>query len=98
MASEGQSDSVPCVQLVDGARVLARGAADGELPELVACTDSLVFVATSRGYLRSWSVSGVQRSVLNPCGHIVTMVGAGERLAVVFEDSYPLEGGGGDGA
>ena len=25
----------------------------GELPELVACTDSLVFVATSRGYLRS---------------------------------------------
>ena len=70
----------------------------GELPELVACTDSLVFVATSRGDLRSWSVSGVQRSVLNPCRHVVTMVGAGERLAVVFEDSYPLEGGGGDGA
>ena len=69
----------------------------GELPDLVACSDSMVFVATSRGYVRSWSVSGVQRSVLNPCGHIVTMVAAGEHLAIVFEDSYPLDGAAGDG-
>lgn len=64
----------------------------GELPDLVACTDSMVFVYTSRGYLRMWSVSGVQQSILSPCGHVVSMVGSGSQLCLVYEDSYPLEG------
>jgi len=62
----------------------------GELPDLVACTDSMVFVYTSKGYLRCWSVSGVQNSILTPCGHVVTMVGNDRTLCVVYEDSYPL--------
>lgn len=65
----------------------------GELPDLVACSDTMVFVVTSRGYVRSWSVSGVQLSILHPCDHIVTLVGSRNRLAIVYEDSYPLEGG-----
>lgn len=52
----------------------------------------MVFVYTSRGYLRCWSVSGVQSSVLTPCGRVVTMVGNDKMLCVVYEDSYPLEG------
>lgn len=64
----------------------------GELPDLVACTDSMVFVYTSRGYLRTWSVSGIQQSILSPCGHVVSMVGNGSQLCLVYEDSYPLEG------
>ena len=51
----------------------------------------MVFVYTSRGYLRSWSVSGVQQSVFTPCGHVVTMVGNDNMLCIVYEDSYPLE-------
>ena len=51
----------------------------------------MVFVYTSRGYLRSWSVSGIQQSVLTPCGHVVTMVGGEKTLCVVYEDSYPLQ-------
>ncbi len=62
----------------------------GELPDLVACTDSMVFVYTSRGYLRCWSVSGVQNSILTPCDHVVTMVGNDRTLCVVYEDSYPV--------
>lgn len=36
----------------------------GELPDLVACTDSMVFVYTSRGYLRTWSVGGSSEPLL----------------------------------
>ena len=64
----------------------------GELPDLVACTDSMVFVYTSRGYLRCWDVSGVQKSILTPCNHVVSMVGNDSLLCIVYEDSYPLEG------
>lgn len=63
-----------------------------ELPDLVACTDSMVFVYSSRGFLRSWSVCGLQKSVLTPCNRVVTMVGDAERLALVFEDSLPING------
>ena len=62
------------------------------LPDLVACTDSMVFVYSSRGFLRSWSVCGLQKSVLTPCNRVVTMVGDAERLALVFEDSLPING------
>ena len=75
---------------MDRSRLLAHGAAAGR--DLVACTDSMVFVYTSRGYLRTWSVSGVQQSILSPCGHVVSMVGSGSQLCLVYEDSYPLEG------
>ena len=64
---------------------------NGELPDLVACTNTMVFVYTSRGYLRSWSVSGIQQSVFTPCGHVVTMVGGENMFCIVYEDSYPLE-------
>ena len=63
-----------------------------ELPDLVACTDSMAFVYSSRGLLRSWSVCGLQKSVLTPCNRVVTMVGDAERLALVFEDSLPING------
>ena len=63
-----------------------------ELPDLVACTDSTAFVYSSRGYLRSWSVCGLQESVLTPCNRVVTMVGDATQLAIVFEDSLPVNG------
>lgn len=49
----------------------------------------MVFVYTSKGYLRSWHVSGVQRSIHTPCNHMVSMVGRGNTLAIVYEDSLP---------
>ena len=64
--------------------------AGDELPDLVACTDSMVFVYSSREVLRSWSVSGFQQSVLTPCNHVVSMVGNSILLAIVYEDSPPM--------
>ena len=66
--------------------------AGDELPDLVACTDSMVFVYSSRGLLRSWSVCGLQKSVLTPCNHVVSMVGDSDRLAMIYEDSPPMNG------
>ena len=61
-----------------------------ELPHLVACTDSAVYAYTSRGLLRSWHVSGVQRSIFTPCNNVVSIVGTHNTLAVVYEDSFPI--------
>lgn len=61
-----------------------------EVPNLVACSDSFVYVYTSKGYLRSWHVSGVQRSILTPCSNVVSIVANHNTLAVVYEDSQPV--------
>lgn len=62
-----------------------------EIPDLIACTDSAVFVYTSKGFLRSWHVSGIQRSIYTPCNHVVSMVGSRNTLALVYEDAAPLD-------
>ena len=61
-----------------------------EVPELVACSDSMVFAYTSKGYLRSWHVSGIQRSIFSPTNHVVSILANRNTLAVVYEDSLPM--------
>ena len=51
----------------------------------LAAGDSWVAVTTSSSHLRIFSAGGMQREVIMTSGSLVSMVGAGERLMVVWQ-------------
>ena len=78
---------------MDRSRLLAHGAAAGRAarPGRLHGLDGLRVLSLD-GALNVAGLSGVQQSILSPCGHVVSMVGSGSQLCLVYEDSYPLEG------
>ena len=64
---------------------------EGEAITGLAVGDSWVAVTTSSSHLRIFSAGGMQREVVMSPGSLVSMVGAGERLLVVWQaDSHQL--------
>jgi chromosome transmission fidelity protein 4 len=68
------------------------GASGKEEVAALAIGDTFVAVATTRQYVRLVSHTGVQTFVHSMPGPIVSMVGQGGLLAVVYHDGLPLPG------
>lgn len=66
---------------------------EGEEPLVVACARKWCAVATSKGYLRIFTAhGGLQKMIFSLPGPIVSMVGHGQRLVLVYHGVQPIKG------